>query len=281
MARRTYAVTGVASGIGAELARVLKTQGHRVIGFDIRDTVDKVDRFIALDLNDPASIANAAMAVDEPLDGLCNNAGLPPREGLEEAILQVNFLGTRVFTNAMLPQLRKDASIVNLASRAGHGWRDGAEQVKRLAALTGKDQLAEFITREQIDATRCYNLSKEAMILWTIAETEAMVTRGLRINSLSPGGIATGILGDFQKAFGAQMARNVERAGRPGAPEEIAEIAAFLLSPASNWIKGADIAIDGGMGAFNQADAMGLEVLCLPDPKNATHAPTKDRNARP
>ena len=267
MTKLTYAVTGVASGIGAELARILKADGNRVIGFDIQVTSENVDRFVNLDLNDAASIAGAAAAIDEPLDGLCNNAGLPPRDGLEEAILSVNFLGTRAFTNAVLPHLRKGGSIVNMASRAGHGWREGAEQVKRLAALTNKNQLADFIATEQIDATRCYNLSKEAMILWTVAESEAMVNKGLRINSLSPGGIATGILADFQKAFGDKMTRNVERAGRPGAPEEIAQIAAFTLSPASNWLKGADIAIDGGMGSFNQSDAMGLNALRLDAPK--------------
>jgi NAD(P)-dependent dehydrogenase (short-subunit alcohol dehydrogenase family) len=263
MTQSTYAVTGVTSGIGAELARILKSQGHRVIGFDIQETSENLDIFVKLDLNDAASIATAAAAVDEPLDGLCNNAGLPPRIGLEEAILQVNFLGTRAFTNAMVPHMRKDASIVNMASRAGHGWREGLNQVKRLAALSDKNQLAAFIAAEQIDATRCYNLTKEAVILWTIAETEAMVNKGLRINSLSPGGIATGILADFQKAFGDKMAKNVERAGRPGTPEEIAQIAAFVLSPASNWLKGADIAIDGGMGSFNQSDAMGLDALRL------------------
>ncbi len=264
MGQMTYAITGVASGIGAELAEALHEQGHRVIGFDIRETTKNIDQFIALDLNDPTSILTAAAAIDEPLDGLCNNAGLPPREGLEEAILQVNFLGTRAFTNAMLPHLRKGGSIVNMASRAGHGWRDGLEQVKRLAALSRPDQLASFVAQEQIDATRCYNLTKEAVILWTVAEAEAMVQRGLRINSLSPGGIATAILEDFQRVFGAAMARNVERAGRPGNPREVAEVAAFLLSPASHWIKGTDIAIDGGMGAFNMADALGLDAICLP-----------------
>lgn len=266
MAQFTYAVTGVSSGIGAQLAHILKTQGHRVVGFDIQKTAENVDRFISLDLNEATHIEQAAATVDEPLDGLCNNAGLPPRTGLEEAILQVNFLGTRAFTELMVPHLRKEASIVNMASRAGHGWKSGLEQVKRLANLTDRAELAEFIEKEQIDATRCYNLTKEAMILWTVAETEAMLARDIRINSLSPGGIATGILGDFQKAFGAQMAKNVARAGRPGAACEVADIAAFLLSPASNWIKGADIAIDGGMGAFNMSDAMGLDVLRLASP---------------
>jgi NAD(P)-dependent dehydrogenase (short-subunit alcohol dehydrogenase family) len=113
MASSTYAVTGVASGIGAELARLLKAQNHRVIGFDIQETHDNVDQFIMLDLNDVSSIAVAAASIDEPLNGLCNNAGLPPRAGLEEAILHVNFLGTRAFTHAMTQRFRTGASIVN------------------------------------------------------------------------------------------------------------------------------------------------------------------------
>lgn len=258
-----YAVTGVASGIGAELVRILKEQGHRVIGFDIRDANDQLDCFVPLDLSDPVSIRQAAESVSEPLDGVCNNAGIPPRDGLETAILQVNFLGQREFTKSILPRLNSGASIVNMASRAGYGWRDGIEQVKRLSALASPEQLTAFVKTENIDATRAYNLSKEAMILWTVAETEAMIARGIRINSLSPGGVATGILDDFRRAFGDQMARNVERAGRPGNADEIAQIAAFVLSPQSGWLKGADIPIDGGMGAFNMADQLGLSGLRL------------------
>jgi len=264
MSKLTYAVTGVASGIGAELARVLKTQGHRVIGFDLHETHVNVDRFIPLDLDDMESIAAATRQLDEPLNGLCNNAGLPPRDGLEVTILQVNFLGTRAFTQRLRDHLLPAASILNMASRAGHGWRDGIDQVKRLAQLTRRDQLEDFVRTEAITATQCYNLSKEAIILWTIAETEAMVARDIRVNSLSPGGVLTGIIGDFQRAFGDKMAKNVARAGRTGSAEEIAEIAAFVLSPASNWLKGEDIAIDGGMGAFNQSDLLDLKSLCLP-----------------
>jgi len=262
---RTYAVTGVASGIGAELARVLKAAGHTVVGYDLIKTDLNVDHFVPLDLNDEDSIIAAAQQTPVGLDGLCNNAGLPPRLGLEAAILQVNFLGTRAFTKAMLPHLRPGASIVTMASRAGHGWRENLEQIKRLAHLTRADQLDGFIAAEGIDATRCYNLTKEAVILWSVSLTEELIGKGLRVNTLSPGGIATGILDDFKRAFGAQMARNVERAGRPGRPEEIAEIAAFVLSPQSNWLKGADIAIDGGMGAFNMTDMLGLEAMRLPD----------------
>ncbi len=261
---RTYAITGVASGIGARLAATLTSQGHRVIGLDRHETSENIDHFIPLDLGDDTAITAAVAQMPCAIDGLCNNAGLPPRTGTQAAILQVNFLGTRTFTQAMLPHLKDGGSILNMASRAGHGWRDNIDQNKRLAALRHADQVEHFVRAEAIDATRCYNLSKEAMILWTLAMTEPMIARGIRVNSLSPGGVSTGILDDFKRAFGAQMARNVERAGRPGSPQEIADIAAFVMSPACNWLKGADIAIDGGMGAFNATDMLGLDAMRLP-----------------
>ena len=263
---RTIAVTGVAGGIGAELAGLLQSQGHRVIGFDIRETSDGIDRFIPLDLSDTSSIEAAAAAVDVPLDGLCNNAGLPPRDGLESTLLQVNFLGTRLFTDLLTDRLSTGGAIVNVASRAGAQWQKNLEQVLRLGALTDPDQLPAFVAREAIDATRAYNLSKEAVIAWTDAVTEDMIARGLRLNSISPGAVATGILDDFARAFGENMVRNVARAGRAASPREVAEVAAFLLSPASSWLKGIDIAVDGGMGGFNMSDSLGLGAMKLANP---------------
>lgn len=253
-----YAVTGVASGIGAELAAILKARGHTVVGFD-KAKAAGVDRFIEMDLNDPASIEAAAAMVDTPLDGLCNNAGVPPRSGWEELILSANFLGQREFMQAMTPHLKPGASVVNMASRAGRDWLANAEQNKRLATLTRRDQLAEFVAAEGLNPTTCYNLTKQAMILWTFAMTEPLLARDIRINALSPAAVETGILDDFKRAFGDKVTDNISRAGRAGSPKEIAEIAAFLLSPESHWIKGADIHVDGGMGGFNMTDELGLE----------------------
>lgn len=262
MSHATYAVTGVTSGIGAELASILKDRGHRVIGFDIIETEANVDRFVPLDLNDPDSIAQAC-SIDESFDGLCNNAGLPPRPGLEQKILQVNYLGQRQFTHALLAKMNNGSAIVNMASRAGHGWRESIDQVQRLTKLNSADKLPQFIRDENIDPTRAYNLSKEAMILWTSAETEPMIARNIRINSLSPGAVSTGILDDFVTAFGEKVARNIKRAGRAAQPTEVAEIAAFMLSQASSWIKGIDIPIDGGMGSIALTDALDLKELQL------------------
>lgn len=254
------ALTGGATGIGAATAGKLQAAGHHVTAFDISEPAAHIDRWVRLDLSDPASIADALAAADGPYDALINNAGLPPREGLTETILQVNYFGLVTFMNGMLDALVDGAAIVNTASRAGAMWRDNLDQVKALMALSPAD-LPTFIADHEIDHIRAYNLSKEAVIVLSKARTAEMIARGLRMNSISPAAVSTGILKDFATAFGDRMAKNVARAGRAGTPEEVADVIVFLASPASGWIKGQDFVIDGGMGAMAETDMMGL----LPD----------------
>ncbi len=251
------ALTGGATGIGAEVAKKLQEQGHHVTAFDITEPPAHVDHWIKTDLNDPVSVTAAVAAAEGPFDVLINNAGLPPREGLTEVILRVNFFGFRDFLTGMLDKMAEGAAIVNVASRAGAFWRDNLEEVKALMASDPSD-VASFIEDRNIDHVRAYNLSKEAVIVFTMAQTESMIGRGLRMNSVSPAAVSTGILDDFTAAFGPKVAKNIARAGRPGMPEEIADVILYLASPQSAWIKGQDIVIDGGMGAMGLSDAMVL-----------------------
>lgn len=261
----TYAVTGVGGAIGAALAALLKARGHRVIGLDLQNGTENVDRFIPLDLNNPATIDRAVEAVDEPLDGLCNNAGLPSRTGWQAMILQVNFLGPRRLTEALLDRFASGASIVNTASRAGALWDANLDQVRTLAAIRDRPGVDAFVSGQGLDASRCYTLSKEAVIAWTHAMTAPLAARDLRMNAISPGAVATGILDDSSSTFGDQVARSLHRARRAGTPLEVAEVAAFLLSPESHWIKGADIPVDGGLAACNLTDKLDLVAMTLPD----------------
>lgn len=251
------ALTGGATGIGAAVVEKLMSAGHDVVAFDISEPSQPVTQWVQTDLSDSTSIASALDSATGTFDALINNAGLPPREGLELTILQVNFFGMRAFLTGMLDKLKPGASIVNTASRAGAMWRDNLDEVKALMALDPQD-MSDFIASRSMDATRAYNLSKEAVIVLTMAQTEAMIQRGLRMNSVSPAAVSTGILDDFTKAFGPKVAKNIARAGRPGMPEEIADIILFLASPQSAWIKGQDITIDGGMSAMGMTDMMGL-----------------------
>ena len=251
------ALTGGATGIGNALVHKLHEAGHELVVFDVTKPSGPADSWIEIDLNDPASIEQALAQATGSFDALINNAGLPPREGLGEKILRVNFCGFKAFLEGMEDKLAPKASIVNTASRAGAMWQQNSEQVKALMA-SDFDDISDLMSRFDIDDTRAYNLSKEAVIVYSIAQTERMINKGFRMNTVSPAAVSTGILDDFTKAFGPKVAKNIERVGRPGQPEEIADVIIFLISPQSHWIKGQDITIDGGMGACAITDMMDL-----------------------
>lgn len=243
----TVVVTGAASGIGAQTAQLLKARGAATIGVD-RSPTPHTDRHVRVDLSDPASIAQAVAEIGGGIDALCNIAGLPPTRGAP-AVLRVNFLGLRAFTEAMIGHLNNGASIVNLASLAGLGWAQAAPVVKDLIALRDFGAVERFCDEHAVDDARSYFLSKEALIVWTMLNRWTWRDRGIRINAVSPGPVQTPILADFIETLGARAAEDMKVMDRPGTPEDVAPVVAFLCARESAWIRGANIPCDGGMYA--------------------------------
>lgn len=241
-------VTGAASGIGAETAKVLKAMGATVIGVDQNEPRGNVDRFIRADFSDPAAIETAVDAISGGNDGLCNIAGLPPTKD-RALVLKVNFLGLRHFTELMIDKLNDNASIVNVASLAGLGWMNAGEQIKALLALRDFDGVEAFCEETGVaqEGGRSYFFSKETLIVWTMMNRWTWRDRGIRMNAVSPGPVETPILPDFLETLGARAQEDAKVMDRPGRPEDIAPVIAFLLSEESGWIRGANIPCDGGM----------------------------------
>jgi len=252
------AITGCSTGIGAAAVEKLLQLGHEIVAYDLHKPSASVSQWIETDLSNPDSITAAIDQTTGSFDVLINNAGLPPKKDDAALVLQVNFLGFRQFLVSMLDKLNDGASIVNTASRAGAMWRENIEQVNALIALQDQTELDAFIEQQEINHVRAYNLSKEAVIVFTIAEAEAVLQRGMRINSVSPAAVSTAILDDFVEAFGERVAKNIARVGRAGSAEEIADVIVFLALPESRWLKGIDITVDGGMGAINTAEQLKL-----------------------
>jgi len=251
------AITGAATGIGAEVVLKLKNQGHTVTAFDLVEISQNVDNFTQLDLSNNTSIEEALKNTKGTFNALINNAGIPPRENTEQKILMVNYIGMKTFLDGMLSKLNHGASIVNTSSRAGSMWQENLKQVKRLMQLSASE-LSNFISSENIDPVRAYNLSKEAVNVLTMSRTEELLAKGLRINSVCPAAVSTNILQDFTNAFGEKVVKNIAKAGRPALPEEIADIILYLISPQSGWVKGQNITIDGGMSAIITSDILNL-----------------------
>ena len=264
------AVTGVASGIGAAACKILKERGDEIVGFDLNEPpeniADNVDEFHKMNIADLSALPELIAGLSGNFDALLNIAGIPPRSqsdganaGNEALVLVVNFFGLRKFTELMLEKLVDGAAIASLSSRAGSRWAENIDQVKEFMRLPETTNLQEYCGQNGIDPVRAYDLSKEAVVVWSMAKTEVLLKRDIRLNCVSPGGVSTPILEDFVEAFGAERVnRMTDRAGRACLPEEAAGVAIFLISPESKWVKGYNIYTDGGAFAMITSDQLEL-----------------------
>ena len=251
-------VTGVASGIGRAIALDLGNRGARVVGVDIRDS-DVVDELHQADLSSPADIDYLVAAVEPGADGLCNVAGVPP-SGSPDEVLALNAKGLERLTMGLAPGLADGASIVNIASSAGSRWADRVEALRDFDEVPFEPAaLRRFATdHDLLEEGASYFFSKEFVVTWTMRNRWRWRDRGIRVNSVSPGPVDTPALQDFIDTLG-RAKRMMELMDRPGRPEEIAPVVAFLLSEESGWIRGSNIAVDGGMTSHLAMEHHGLD----------------------
>jgi len=197
---------------------------------------------------DPASIEAAVEKIPAGIDALCNIAGLPPTKD-RALVLKVNFLGIRHFTELIIDKLNDNASIVNLASLAGVGWPQAGEQIKALIALRDFNAVEVLCEEQDVaqEGGRSYFYSKETIIVWTMMNRWTWRDRGIRMNCISPGPVETPILPDFLETLGERAEEDMRVMDRPGRPEDVAPVVAFMCSEGSGWIRGANIPCDGGM----------------------------------
>ena len=255
---KTIIVTGVASGIGQETAKVLKAAGARVIGIDRNPASVPLDGFHRVDLMDEAAL-DALIAELKPLgaDGLANIAGVPPTAP-PGVVVTVNLVALKRLTLGLVDSLADGASIVNLASLAGIGWEGEVAKIRAAEGL-GHAGVAGFCAAHGITAENSYFFTKQAVVAWTHQNRWTWRDRGIRMNAVSPGPVDTPILGDFLETLGARAAEDMRIMDRPGTPADIAPVVAFLLSPGSVWLRGVNIATDGGMRAHIDATSNGLD----------------------
>lgn len=247
MTGKKAVVTGAASGIGAETVRLLRLQGAEVIGIDRTPDI-RADQQIMLDMADASQIDAALSQIGGGIDVLCNIAGVSGRAPAQQ-VLDVNFLGLRYLTEALLPSMNRDASIVNLASGAGKNWNLHLLQIKEVLLLQdqqlARDQIARYLTH-QFDA---YSFSKELLIAWTAARGISMKREnGVRMNAVSPGPVATPLLAEFKQTLGEERVNQaIAEGGQAGTPTDVAAVVTFLASPASAWLCGENLFADGGV----------------------------------
>lgn len=248
MTPRTVVITGGSSGIGLATARKFLQHGDNVIVLDRNPSPLEIPS-INVNLADPVSIAAAVRELPDNVDVLCNVAGVAGTAG-SRTVLAVNFLGIRELIEQAAEKITVGGSIINVASTSGWYWRDHLDEVAALIQAPNVETALEALTLDESDGYLAYNRAKEAVVAWTILAAQKYFGK-FRINSVSPGPVATPLLDSFYESMGAEeLDPIVRRSGRPGTPDEVANVAWFLASPESHWINGTDLVTDFGAEAF-------------------------------
>jgi len=186
MQQVTALITGASRGIGREVARTLAREGWHVIAA-VRDPKSAPAKTEAetVDMGDPASIgalAQRLLARNEPLDALVNNAGV--YDGPVERIWKVNVLGPLLLTRALEPLLAPNARVVMVTSGLG---RLGAQPRKLVERLSRPDLSLADLEAMALEAPGGYGASKAALDAMARLFAQALKSRGILVNAVSPG----------------------------------------------------------------------------------------------
>ena len=233
-------VTGASRGIGRAIAAALAVRGATVIGTATTDAgataigetlAARAGRGIVLDVNDGVALDAAVEAIVKRHAGLhilVNNAGIA-RDGLAmrmkdadwDAVLDTNlkavFRASRAVMRTMMKQ--RYGRIVNITSVVGASGNPG--QANYAAAKAGVAGMTRALARE-------------------------MGSRGVTVNCVAPGFIATDMTDGLTDAQKAALLAQIP-VGRLGTPQEIADAVLFLASPTAGYITGTELHVNGGM----------------------------------
>ncbi|MEU6361385.1 SDR family oxidoreductase [Streptomyces albidoflavus] len=227
----------------AAVAERLRGQGHEVVTQ-------------AVDVSSASSVTALAEAAAGlgPVTQVVHTAGLSPVQASPAAVLRVDLLGTALVVEEFGHVVAHGGAGVVIASMAGHMLRTPltAEQESALAHTPAGELLRLPFADPEALGQGAYGLAKYGNRLRVQAASAAWGARGARINSVSPGVIATPMgQQELDGASGRTMRAMVAASGtgRLGTPEDIAEAAAFLLGPGASFITGNDLLVDGGVVA--------------------------------
>ena len=216
-------------------------------GFDVTTQV--------VDVSSRASVHELAVkaAALGPVTRLAHTAGLSPVQAPTGAIIAVDLIGVAHVLEELETVIAPGGAGVVIASMGGHMTRPMPVEQEVQLARTPAEHIGElpFVAVDQFEnGGSAYSFAKRANAMRVRAASVGWGKRGARINSISPGVIATPMgLAELDSPTGGAMRVMVDgsAAGRLGTPEDIATAAEFLLGPHASFISGTDLLVDGGV----------------------------------
>ena len=248
-AEKRALVTGGSKGMGEAIVRRLIAAGGRV-ATTARSPMQRPDGlalFVEADLATPDGVARVFREVSERFNGLdilINNVGGSTAPSGGFAVLSDDEWQRALDLN-LLAAVRLDRAFLPGMIRQGNGVIIHVSSIQRRLPL--------------FEATLAYAAAKAALTTYSKGLANELGPKGVRVNSIAPGFVETsaaqGLIERLAKRAGTDEKRAREELmqslggipiGRPGMPEEVAELVAFLASERAAAVHGAEYVIDGG-----------------------------------
>ena len=242
-------VTGAASGMGEQAARIVGELGGEVYALDVKEPTVPVAKFLQTDLADTSQVDAAVDAIGDPVHALFNCAGLPNTFDPQQ-IMRVNFCGHRHLTERVIPLMPRGSAIAFISSAAGMGWMMHAGQLAELVQTTDYAAACDWCEGHGDLVREGYAFSKEAIIYYVSWRAAELLKKGIRINCTSPGPTDTAMMPHFEQAMGKDYFEKFPKPiGRNATALEQAWPIVFLNSDAAAYIAGHNLFVDGGFSA--------------------------------
>ena len=210
---------------------------------------------VAVDISSRESILNLIEHAQKfgEIKNFINAAGVSPSQASIEKILQVDLYGTAVLLEEFGKIISEGGSGVIISSQSGHRLGALSEEQNFKLATTPTEKLLEIdFLKEISDTLKAYQYSKRCNVLRVMYEATNWGKRNATINSISPGIIITPLANDElhgPRKDGYLKMIEGSPAKRAGTPDEVGDLAEFLMSSRGRFISGADFLIDGGTTA--------------------------------